>query len=197
MSQFPITGLADCVYTKFYCEENIWKLCDIVSQKTPELLDHLCVIFISNDSKKVVMFNQRATVEDDEVVVWDYHVIALFTQMVDGKPCHSIYDMDTKLPFPCALEKYVLETFKPDMVLRPGFERLLKVIKAREFLDRFASDRSHMIKDDGSWLATPPAYPCICTKDSKMNLDDYMNMTPGIGDVYTVSNFMGHFGLPV
>ena len=34
----------------------------------------------------------------------------------------------------------------------------------------FASDRSHMVKDDGTWMAQPPAYPAIATKHNKNNL---------------------------
>ena len=42
--------------------------------------------------------------------------------------------------------------------------RLFRVVAADEYLAAFASDRSHMLKEDGSWLAEPPTYPCIQTQ---------------------------------
>ena len=38
------------------------------------------------------------------------------------------------------------------------------MVAADEYLTAFASDRSHMLKEDGSWLAEPPTYPCIQTQ---------------------------------
>ena len=35
------------------------------------------------------------------------------------------------------------------------------MIPAEDYLQFFASDRSHMHKSDGTWLARPPAYTCI------------------------------------
>lgn len=61
--------------------------------------------------------------------------------------------------------------------------RLFRVIPARTFLDSFASDRSHMMRADGSWVAAPPAYPAIrpvqgssCRPQQTMNLRQYFTM---------------------
>ncbi len=32
----------------------------------------------------------------------------------------------------------------------------------------FASDRSHMKKEDGTWIAPPPSYPCIQTQSKSI-----------------------------
>lgn len=48
--------------------------------------------------------------------------------------------------------------------------RLFRIVKAAEYLQHFASDRSHMWKD-GRWLAEPPLYPPIQTQGEK-NLYD-------------------------
>ena len=40
---------------------------------------------------------------------------------------------------------------------------MFRVIPAAEFLEKFASDRSHMVNTEG-WIAPPPSYPCIQTK---------------------------------
>ena len=36
-------------------------------------------------------------------------------------------------------------------------------MKAADYLKHFASDRSHMRKEDGGWMAEPPSYPPIST----------------------------------
>ena len=42
--------------------------------------------------------------------------------------------------------------------------RLFRVIPAQEYLDVFASDRSHMLKEDRiTYNSPPPTYPPICT----------------------------------
>jgi hypothetical protein len=41
--------------------------------------------------------------------------------------------------------------------------RKFRVIPALEFLQNFASDRSHMKKANGEWIKNPPAYPPIRT----------------------------------
>jgi hypothetical protein len=35
---------------------------------------------------------------------------------------------------------------------------------SEQYLEYFASDRSHMRTTDGGWLAPPPEYPCIRPK---------------------------------
>ena len=41
--------------------------------------------------------------------------------------------------------------------------RMFRVNKAQEYLDHFASDRRHMVKADGTWMAKPPDYHPIST----------------------------------
>ncbi|KAK1805032.1 hypothetical protein P4O66_019393 [Electrophorus voltai] len=68
----------------------------------------------------------------------------------------------------------------------------LRVIPAVTYLKQFASDRSHMKYSNGAWRMPPPAYPCIQTTESKMNLDDFISMdaTVGCGEVYKLSDFV-------
>ena len=56
---------------------------------------------------------------------------------------------------------------------------MFRVINAEDFVNRFASDRSHMA---GSGQAYP-SWPAIRGPDatSNMNLDDYINMVENIG----------------
>nr|XP_023683285.1 protein N-terminal glutamine amidohydrolase isoform X2 [Paramormyrops kingsleyae] len=75
-------------------------------------------------------------------------------------------------------------------------QRKLRAIPAEEFLQNFASDRSHMKDATGTWRVSPPPYPCIETAGSKMNLDDFISMDPsvGYGQVHTLTEFVQRFG---
>ncbi|KAG1054228.1 hypothetical protein G6F43_003753 [Rhizopus delemar] len=135
-------------------------------------MDQLTVVFISNDERKVPIWTQKACV-DDNPVVWDYHVILLFSN--DSNLV--VYDFDTILPFPCIAEEYVRKAFKPQLVLRKEYERYFRLIPAKNYLHGFASDRSHMKGPDGQYLSNPPNYDPIISKDQvTMNLDEYISM---------------------
>lgn len=95
-----------------------------------------------------------------------------------------IFDLDTTLPFPTYFHKYVTETFRSDLALRPEhhrqeFElyrifnsvdfnyiflcRFFRVIPAENYLAEFSSDRRHMRRPDDTWIKPPPPYPPIQT----------------------------------
>ncbi|MEW5320078.1 MAG: hypothetical protein WDW38_011179 [Sanguina aurantia] len=95
-----------------------------------------------------------------------------------------VWDLDTSLPFPCSLQQYAADALRRSSELTGARERLFRVVPARTFLDSFASDRSHMLRADGSWVAAPPAYPAIrpvqgssCRPRQTMNLLQYFTMT--------------------
>lgn len=46
-----------CIYTKCYCEENVYMLCKRVNEEYPHLMDQLTVVFISNDERKVYNYS--------------------------------------------------------------------------------------------------------------------------------------------
>lgn len=35
------------------------------------------------------------------------------------------------------------------------------MIPSKDYLKNFASDRRHMIKENGEWIAPPPSYACV------------------------------------
>lgn len=101
-----------------------------------------------------------------------------------------MYDLDTTLPFPCPADVYSREAFRSDAKLKAAFRRQVeaieffglnmvskyqvyrlvcvifrktRVIPAVTYLQKFASDRSHMKHADGTWRMPPPPYPCIET----------------------------------
>lgn len=183
----------ECVYTSCYCEENVWKLCEYIRDKGTCPLDEVYAIFISNERRMIPIWKQKSS-RGDQPVIWDYHVILLHR----SKQGQSfIYDLDTILSFPCLFDVYSREAFQSDEHLRPDFWRKLRVIPANIYLQKFASDRSHMKHSDGSWRMPPPTYHCIETSDCKMNLDDFicMDVRVGYGEVYELSAFVQHSGV--
>lgn len=107
------------------------------------------------------------------MVLWDYHVIMI--AKLEGH-ASTVYDLDTRLPFPCDFHQYFEEALKADDSFNECYQKYYRVISADEFLQSFASDRSHMKKPDGSWLKPPPSYSCITTPASPNNLDRFLIM---------------------
>eukprot|EP00249_Psilotum_nudum_P009363 c21883_g1_i1 orf=170-517(+) len=78
-----------CTYTSCYCEENVYLLCKqlCTNRSTEPDLSDLFVVFISNENMQVPIWQQRAGLIADGLVVWDYHVICI--QMVHGRLHHQ------------------------------------------------------------------------------------------------------------
>lgn len=166
-------------YTPFYCEENIyWLLNDLLDDKNSannrEEIAHYAV-FISNPAKQVMLWRQKASgrPDVDDLVCWDYHVIAVSFRLLKSEyDRHAstarsecmIYDLDTTLlPFPCPADLYAKEALRKLPDCFPS--RIFRVITASTFLRHFASDRSHMLRQDGKTYRAPqPPYPCIASR---------------------------------
>lgn len=180
-----------CTYTQFYCEENVWHLCNHVRHASPQLLNDCYVIFISNSSRMVPLWCQKAGKSADEVVIWDYHVIFIH------KSCGScvVYDLDSTLAFPCTLKEYVKRTLQSEENLKPQYRRMFRVMSGQYFIDNFASDRSHMKADNDTWLRPPPSYPCIKTADATNNINEFISMDPTNlhGEVLDMKNLCNMF----
>ncbi|PIK46859.1 hypothetical protein BSL78_16276 [Apostichopus japonicus] len=136
------------VYNFVICsEENIWKLCQFVEVNHKELLDGCFAVFISNENRQIPIWKQRASNSPDEVVVWDYHVILI----CQSNQKSFVYDLDSTLQFPCSFDEYVQLALRSDAYLQRQLHRMFRVIPGQLYLDTFASDRSHMKHEDGSW----------------------------------------------
>ena len=128
---------------------------------------------------------------EDQVVVWDYHVILVYI----GDDSTTVYDLDTTLPFPANFNEYCEATFGSDAQLKECYHRKLRVVPAQRYLATFASDRRHMRKpasEGGEWLQTPPPWPCIKTNAAIHNLDSFIDMTDGLGEgeVHDLGSFV-------
>ncbi|KAG4078606.1 hypothetical protein HA402_011365 [Bradysia odoriphaga] len=170
-------------------EENVWKLCEQVKKTRPTELAKCYAVFVSNEGRTVPLWRQKAGRGDDKVVIWDYHVF--FMHNPTPNRC-LIFDLDTTLPFPTYFHKYVTETFRSDLALRPEHHRFFRVISAETYLAEFSSDRRHMRRPDDTWIKPPPPYAPIQTHANSHSLDDFICMTPGKGPgtVYSLQQFV-------
>jgi len=54
---------------------------------------------------------------------------------------------------------------------------MYRLITALGYLNGFASDRRHMLKENGGWLAPPPHYSCIKNQKNEVHtLEKYWTM---------------------
>lgn len=137
-------------YQPYYCEENVFRLLG-----RPELAAwQAWAVLVSNRAMDAVLMRQRAGRPVDGLVRWDYHAFALVLDPGEGA---LVLDIDTQLPFPCPFARYVEDTFPPGS---PSIETArFRMIGAAEYLSSLSSDRSHMRREDGSWLSPPPPWP--------------------------------------
>merc|ERR1719483_1086250 len=192
-SQLPSTipSASQCSYAACYCEENVYKVCQMLSEKFESELSKCWAVFVSNKKRVVPLWRQKAGRDEEKLVIWDYHVILIYRP--DERTL--VYDLDSELPFPTYFHKYVTETFRTDAILNPEYHRIFRVVPATIFLQNFASDRRHMRKEDGSWLKPPPPYPCILNSISAHNLDEFISMdaSTGFGEVLSLTDFVKKF----
>lgn len=149
-------------YAPFYCEENVWHLAKEGVGGDPSF-----VVFISNPQKSCALWAQRSASSADMPVLWDYHVI-LVSAPSDGA---LVWDLDTRLGFPVRLRDYLDGTFPYGEALRETLLPRFRVLPAATYVERFASDRSHMHEGD-DWRAPPPEWPTI---GEGMNLFDFVD----------------------
>ncbi|MGQ0505737.1 MAG: hypothetical protein ACT4TC_10500 [Myxococcaceae bacterium] len=160
-------------YTPLYCEENVWRLAERFPAGD--------VWVISNLTHTVALAKQKATA--DGWVVWDYHVVLA----VNGR----VHDPDTRLPQPCPMTRYVTETFSTQSMLPEEYRSLVRVLPAGEFSRLFFSDRSHMKRPDGTWLAPPPQWPAPVGPERTWRLSELLAMdVPSPGRVVPPSKLV-------
>ncbi|KAF8610784.1 hypothetical protein BDV93DRAFT_517883 [Ceratobasidium sp. AG-I] len=164
-------------YTACYCEENVYLASQTLTLSAHENLQTIYVVFISNLTQTVLLWEQRASQYPAELgspVVWDYHVIMiLVAKSKDEVPeSNNVYvvDFDSTLGKISSWEEYTSKTFKPELfenaIFDQGLQSMFRVISSKHFIEQFASDRSHMMKDTGiegpiEYKMPPPPYQPI------------------------------------
>ncbi|MCH9681053.1 MAG: hypothetical protein K0V04_06450 [Deltaproteobacteria bacterium] len=140
-------------YCAYYCEENVWQLCDDAAV----VGSARAAIVISNPWRKVGIRCQRAAPTPGEPVVWDYHVILA----AHARGRWSVWDLDSTLGAPVPLSTYLRASFDyPEGFGEPLAARF-RVVEAQRYRTMLCTDRRHMRNADGAYLAPPPAWPTI------------------------------------
>jgi hypothetical protein len=166
-------------YQAYYCEENIWQLC----QQPPTHISQPHAILISNPTKSCALWHQRAATHDDRPVVWDYHVIFAAIQHEEW----WIWDLDTTLPLPVQASAYLDNTFAHAEHWPQAFVPMFRIVPATTYIDTLASDRSHMLDNKGQYLQPPPPWDPPGTPPENTPLMAYIDMTlPTPGRVLTL-----------
>jgi len=137
-------------YQARYCEENVWRLL----AHSELAACRAWAVIVSSPSGRFVALRQRAGRPEDGLVCWDYHVFAVVD---DPHGTRLALDLDSDIPFPCPLARYLAESFPP--MHHPRRRPIFRVITAVDYLTGLASDRSHMRMPDGSYFAPPPPWP--------------------------------------
>jgi hypothetical protein len=172
-------------YQPFYCEENIWQLCD-----QGDFGDGAYVVFISNARRTCALWSQRAAHSPGAPIVWDYHVVLIDD---DVEPHAEVWDLDTLVGAPVPFERWWQATFPLEDAIPDEFRPCFRVIPADTFGTEFSSDRSHM-RDDGDWKAPPPIWEPIYRPEAGMNLDRFIDMSDVfLGKVIDASKFHRRF----
>ena len=156
-------------YAPYFCEENVWHL----------LADGLSeghAAFVTNESRTVAMWAQRASERNDGMTIWDYHVVALTA--VDG--AWFVVDLDTMAGSPLPVEAWVAASFPFAGALPEDLEPQFRVVAAKELFQTFRTDRSHMRDERGGWRAPPPPWPPLSEASNLHELLDPTRPAPGV-----------------
>ena len=146
-------------YCAFFCEENIWQLSKEFSAAGRD--DQKFVLFFlcaEPTGSFFAIMNQRP-LGSNSVGFWDYHVV-----LFDAK-ARLIYDFDTTLGCPVSADLYFAQTFPIQDTLEAGVRALVRAIPLKEYLERFSSDRSHMLDAAGKELEPFPDWLPVIAKD--------------------------------
>ncbi|KRZ78009.1 Hexokinase type 2, partial [Trichinella papuae] len=162
-------ALVAAIADKLNLEENVWHLSKQLIQAFPSSECRVC--FLTNCKRKVSLWHQRTGDPNFEgFVVWDYHVFAMLHHDEQGE---LIFDLDTTLQFPCSAKEYVEKAIRPDCESHHN-RRLFRVVDAKLYVEKFASDRSHMISPET--YSHPPPWPIIVTHTCQNNLSKWLEV---------------------
>jgi hypothetical protein len=159
-------------YCAFYCEENIWKLC-----QEPEFLGKSAfVVFVSNPQKSCAIWHQQTSESVDQLVVFDYHVFLLAEDEEQG---WLVWDLDTTLGFPVRAATYFQDSFSSGYIIPEELNPFFRILSPQDYLDHLSTDRSHMLDENGEWLHPPPQWEAPFTREMGMNLYQFAQIEEG------------------
>jgi hypothetical protein len=177
-------------YQAFYCEENVWRLL-----ARPEFEDAASwAVIVSSCPRDVVLLRQLSGRPVDGLVHWDYHVFAVANEPMAG-PCRPRPGQRAALslsPRPLSGGHF------PEGVQR-AFAPRFRVMRGATTSADLVSDRSHMRRPDGSWIARrrpgPLRAPWTAARAVLMEWIDVGLRQPGaLYDTARMAAFRGRFG---
>lgn len=143
----PLPQRDHYAYQAYYCEENIWLLCQQPEFETAD------AIMIAALADCFPMLQQRAATTPQTPIWWDYHVILRW--QYQGQP--YILDFDSTLGFCTPYQQYLQYSFLAENQLPAMFRPQFRVFSAPEYVTQLRSDRRHMRTAEG-WQAPPPTW---------------------------------------
>lgn len=174
-------------YTPYYCEENIWQL---ARHSRFNGLDAKVILITGPGSHRKLWF-QRCSEDVTQPVCWDYHVVLLVRDNIS-----QIWDLDTTLDFPVNAATYFRKTFRGPDESFDNTNILFRTIDAKEYIDNFSSDRSHMRLTSGDWAAPPPSWPPI-VKNEISNLGKWLDIeSDGPGKILSLEQIIDFCSSP-
>ena len=176
-----------CRYAPYFCEENVWQLLADPRLFTREAY----AVVITNRERQVAMWAQRAALVPDTPVVWDYHVVAV----ARGGAGFEVWDLDCTAGCPLAFPRWRELSFDVAREIPEDLAPLFRVVDAREYRARFASDRAHMRGADGTLLQEPPPWDPILPDGEPPNLQRFIDVDePFLGEVLDLEALSLRFG---
>ncbi|KAH7340977.1 N-terminal glutamine amidase-domain-containing protein [Rhizoctonia solani] len=184
-------------YTSCYCEENVYLACQALIEVDAPSLENIYAVFLSNPTKTILIWGQKAAQHKMDIgcpVVWDYHVIMVLVAAAnENEPDQTvadrtyIVDFDSMLGTLVSWKDYTSRTFQSHLfecgIFDPTLQSMFRVIPASQYIDQFASDRSHMMKLNAEgimqYAMLPPSYDVI--------------VGPGAGARGVTNNLMDEF----
>jgi len=151
-------------YTAYYCEENLWWWCDGLTSKQRQ---SAWVLVVSNPEKTTALALQRLGAGDAGILIWDYHVIGLYTG--DNGDSY-IVDFDTMMPS-VVIEACWWLSVQEALAEQVDSEHRARIrpIAAHDYHREFSSTRRHMQSPDGSFIHPPPAWAPITSSESQLH----------------------------
>lgn len=172
-------------YWPYYCEENVWNLCQAAHSQPVEAQ----AVVVTGRAGPVAFLKQRALPPDEHIMTWDYHVFFLFRE--PGRSW-QVLDPDTVLPQPCSTNAYALGSFPELDPSASAYQPVFRCIEASVYCETFCSDRRHMRDASGRYHQPPPPWPTI---GHGHNIDRLTDMNdPFVGEILNVPAFRLRFG---
>jgi hypothetical protein len=175
---------ADVRYHPFYCEENVFHLCQhpVFGARARH------AVFVSGRAGGFVMWHQRAARGPTSPLFWDYHVIVL------AEDPWEVWDLDSTLGCPVPAREYLDRSFRAGVPL--DLAPLFRVVRAADLVAKLASDRSHMRGPDGRFERPPPTWPPVSAPERGSNLARFVEMDrPFAGEVLSLAELRGRVAL--